>query len=202
MSREPWLVAVLLLAAATARAADPVPGAYCPLPEGDEPPECLQPATAEYGEFFRALEDPDLDEAGLEAVEAGLAARRLEALSSLAYGYLLISRRAATQENVDPAIVARLERWNAALGTAWAESEADPSFRDALRAAASDLEAKAPAVRLRCTDAEGNVGECESTAQVAAAMRDVHDRTGMRGALLQLMERIGTAWSSLWNEEG
>lgn len=186
---------VLALAAVAALAAGPTgkpnaPGSYCPLPEGDAPPVCLDPAQAQYSPFFQGLGAGQVDAASAAKVEADLRGeRRYEALSSLSYAYYLLSRRAAAGAEPDPEIRARLERWTALLGETWRANEADPRFRTALREAASDLERRAPALRLRCTDPDGRARECQSTAELVAAMTE-RDQIGVRGAIGRLFDRV------------
>jgi len=179
--------------APSARAADEpsAPGSYCALPEGDEPPACLEPATRRYPGFFGELRgEGEVSEDAAAAVEAGLAGEdRYAALSSLAYAYYLLSRRSAANPAVDPRLRERLERWNALLGRTYRASE-DEGFRRALRAAAGDLADRAPPVPVRCTDAQGRVVECESTRALARALGEARQRTGLRGALTDLVERI------------
>jgi hypothetical protein len=188
------LAAVAALAAGATGKPD-APGAYCPLPEGDAPPVCLDPAQAKYSPFFRGLTSGQVDPAAAAKVEADLAGgeRRYEALSSLAYAYYVTSRRAAASPDVDPETAARLERWTTLLGDTFQASESDPRFQAALREAAGDLERRAPAVSLSCTDAEGRVRECSSTAELVARMNDVRDQGGLRGRVARLLERwLGT----------
>ena len=192
--------AALALAAAAALAAAPAwaatsdkklaAGAYCPLPKGDEPPACLQGATESYGAFFAGLASGEMDEAAAAQVERDLASeQRYEALSSLSYAYYLLSRRAASPGGeVDPAVSERLQRWNAILGETYRAS-ADRRFRDALRTAAQDLSARAPAIPLVCTEADGTTRACTSTEAVVGAVADARDHTGVRGAVERLLER-------------
>lgn len=186
----------LALAAAAALAAgaagDPKnPGAYCPLPEGDAPPVCLQPAQQRYEGFFRELGSGELDPAVAGEVERDLhGERRYEALSALAYAYYTLSRRAAANPELDPLAAARLQRWNALLGEAWRGNASDPHFRGALREAAGDLERRAPPVTLRCTNPDGSVRECQSTAEVVAVMTDARDQVGLRGQIARLLDRL------------
>lgn len=186
------MIALAAVAALAAGAADKpdAPGSYCPLPEGDAPPVCLDPAQAEYSPFFRGLETGQLDPAAAGRVEADLRSeRRYQALSSLAYAYYLLSRRAAAGAEPDPEIRARLERWTDLFGETWRATEADPQFRSALREAATDLERRAPVLLLRCTDPDGRMRECKSTAELAAAMTD-RDQIGVRGAIGRLFDRV------------
>ena len=186
----------LLLAAAVALAAGEIgPGAYCPLPKPGETPGCLEPAKAEYGEFFQAVDTGEVDDARLGRVERELAGGAASgnaylALSSLAYGYYRLSERAARSKTADPVIAARLERWNALLGQASAVSESDGEFRTALRSAALDLQHNAPPVRIRCRDAAGESVECDSTDDVVRGIDRTASEVGIRGALERLLERI------------
>lgn len=193
MTRPPLVAALLLAAAASlgAKEGTPVAGSYCPLPQGDEPPECLEPATREYDAFFERLERGEIHEEASAEVERDLASGegRYEALSSLAFAYYLLSRRAAESEAEDPLIAERLERWNAVFRDAYRASQ-DQAFRGAVRQAAGDLEDRAPAVRIRCTDEEGRVTECDSTTAMLAALNERWDRTGVRGAIGRLLRRL------------
>lgn len=180
------LVAAALLGLGAA--GDPAaPGAYCPLPEGDEPPACLQDATESYGSFFAGLEAGGVPPDALARVEGDLGGdERYRALSSLSYAYYRLSQRAAETEQTDAAITARLERWNQLLGTAYATSD-DPAFRSALREAAGDLEEHAPDVPVRCGGDRGNETGCTSTEVMVASMMDTRDRTGLRGLVGRLL---------------
>lgn len=167
-----------------------VPGAYCPLPEGDEPPACLEPAAKDYERFFAGLEEGQMDDAALAEVERDLAgARRYEALSSIVFAYYVLSRRAAAGPSADPGVAARLERWNAMLGDTYRASD-DGRFRDAMRRAAGDLRTRAPAVPVRCGGARPGAAECSSTEAFAAAVAGARDRTGLRGALGRVLDRL------------
>jgi hypothetical protein len=166
------------------------PGSYCPLPEGDEPPACLQDATESYGGFFAGLEQGQVPPDALARVEDDLAGdERYRALSSLSYAYYVLSLRAAESEQVDAQTAERLEHWNQLLGTAYVTSD-DVAFRSALREAAGDLQERAPGVQVRCSDAEGNRTECTSTEVMLASMTDTRDRTGLRGLVGRLLESI------------
>jgi hypothetical protein len=59
-----------------------------------------------------------------------------------------------------------------------------------VREAVGDLQARAPAIPVRCTDADGNITQCQSTAAVAESITDVRDRTGLRGRLGRLIQRL------------
>jgi len=193
------LVALLALGAAVARADDvgpSEPGAYCPIPKPGDPPRCLEPAIAEYGEFFDAVEQGRLeDEQPLSRVEGELEAGTRSgaaylALSSLAYGYYRLSLRAAATPDVDPAIAARLERWNAILAQAYDAAGDDEAFRGAVREAALDLRRNAPPIGLVCRDARGAPVACDSTDAVLRGLDSTADDVGIRGGLERLLERI------------
>jgi hypothetical protein len=171
------------------------PGAYCPLPKRGETPRCLEPAIAEYGEFFSALEEEDVTEARLARLEGDLAAgaeteNAYLALSSLAYGYYRLSQRVAAAGDTDPRFLERLERWNALLALAYEASDEDTEFRQAVREAALDLQRNAPPVRLRCVGEQGETVECDSTDAVMRGIDAAANEVGIRGALERLLERI------------
>ena len=171
------------------------PGAYCPLPKKGETPQCLEPAIAEYGEFFSALEEQDVSESRLARPEGDVAAgaegdNAYLALSSLAYGYYRLSQRVATADEADPRFLARLERWNALLAVAYDASGDDTDFRQAIREAALDLQRNAPPVRLRCVDERGETIGCDSTDAVMRGIDAAANEVGFRGALERLLERI------------
>lgn len=189
-------VAAILAAAGAGRATEKVaPGSYCALPVKGETPKCLGAAMAEYGEFFTALGEEDVDAADLERVEHDLAAgggsqKAYLALSSLAYGYWRLSQRAAADPDADPAIAQRLEQWNAVLAMAYEASPDDPGFRSAVREAALDLSKRAPPVRLRCVDEQGETSECDSTDAVLRGLDAVAGEAGIGGGLQRLLERM------------
>jgi hypothetical protein len=168
------------------------PGSYCPLPEGDEPPACLNPAQEHYAEFFSGLREGVVDDSALAEVEGDLAGddleERYEALSALAYAYYVLSRRAVPGSG-DAALAVRLERWNTLMGDTY-RSSPDEQFRLALREAAQDLSRRSRPVPVRCADAKGNITQCQSTDAVQQAVADVRDRTGIRGAVSRLIQRI------------
>ena len=169
-------------------------GAYCPLPPPGQKPHCLEPAKARYGEFFAALESgtpAPADAARLEGdVAAGAASEQAYlALSSLAYGYWLLSERAAAAQ-ADPAVAERLERWNALLREAWAASPSDARYRAAVREAALDLHHRAPPVRVRCVAADGRAAECDSTEAVLRGIDATAGEVGLRGAVARLLARL------------
>jgi hypothetical protein len=165
------------------------PGAYCPLPEGDEPPACLQPATRDYKAFFSGLREGRVDDAALAEVEQDLAGEdRYQALSTLIYAYYVLSQRSVLGP-ADPELATRLEHWNALMGESYRGSE-DAGFRQAMREAVRDLQRRAPAVPVRCTDAKGNITRCQSTEAVGRAISDVRDRTGVRGAIARLLQKL------------
>lgn len=183
-----------VLALALLGADAPAPGAYCPLPEKGETPRCLDPAQAEYEAFFAALDEPEPADAALAEVEAEVArgasaGQPYLALSSLAYGYWRLTERATVLAGNDPRLVARLERWNALLAEAYAVSPDDARYREAVRAAALDLERRVD-FPLTCPDARGEPTECNSTETVLRAISQTSDRVGIRGALAQLWRRV------------
>jgi hypothetical protein len=199
LSRPALVLAALLalpLGASDVRGAGAnQPGAYCPLPKKGETPACLEPAIAEYGEFFSAIEEEDLSETSLARLEGDVAAgakadNAYLALSSLAYGYYRLSQRVAAAEGADPRFLARLEQWNALLAVAYEESGEDTEFRRAVREAALDLQRNAPPVRLRCVDERGETTECDSTDAVMRGIDAAANEVGIRGALERLLKRI------------
>ena len=199
LSRPALVLAALLalpLGAPDARGAGgDQPGAYCPLPKKGETPRCLEPAIAEYSEFFSALEEQDVNETRLARLEGDVAAgaeaeNAYLALSSLAYGYYRLSQRVAAVDDTDPRFLERLERWNALLAVAYEASADDTDFRQAIREAALDLQRNAPPVRLRCVDDQGETTECDSTDAVMRGIDAAANEVGFRGALQRLLERI------------
>jgi len=171
------------------------PGAYCPLPKKGETRRCLEPAIAEYSEFFSAIEENDVSETRLARLEGDVAAgagaeNAYLALSSLAYGYYRLSQRVAAADDADPRFLARLEQWNALLAVAYETSADDTEFRRAVREAALDLQRNAPPVRLRCVDERGETVECDSTDAVMRGIDTAASEVGIRGALERLFERI------------
>lgn len=188
MKRAAWLA---VAAASSLGLAGPEigPGAYCPLPEGDEPPACLNPAQEEYAEFFSGLREGTVDASALAEVESDLAGEdRYRALSTLAYAYYVLSRR-AVPGTANRALEERLERWNALMGDTYRASN-DQAFRLAMREAARDLSRRSRPVPVRCADAGGNITQCQSTDAVQQAVSDVRDRTGIRGAVSRLIQKI------------
>jgi hypothetical protein len=165
------------------------PGSYCPLPEGDEPPACLNPAKEDYAEFFSGLSEGSLDDSALAEVEGDLAGEdRYQALSTLAYAYYVLSER-AVPGSADADLAARLERWNTLMGDTYRSSD-DQAFRLAMREAAQDLSRRSRPVPVRCADAQGTITQCQSTDAVQQAVADVRDRTGIRGAVSRLIQKI------------
>ena len=176
-------VAALLPLATGATGDDPAkPGAYCPLPEPGEVPQCQAPARAEFGDFFEAVESGGVDDRQAQRLEAALAGGSSDeelylALSSLAYGYFRLAQRAAADPKARPELAARLDGWNRVLVDAYASSDANPEFQQAVRQAALDLADRAPPVS---TDG----GLLELIAQADGRS------SGMRGPLEGLVERI------------
>lgn len=187
--------ALSLLLLGAADASRPKPGDYCPLPELGEKPACLVGAQQEYAEFFSGLEGEGLSSAAASRLEADVArgaeaARPYEALSSLAYGYVTLARRAARSEQLDATTAQRLQRWNELLAAAFEASGTDPRFRDAVRTAALDIRHHAPPLGLSCLDAEGEPAKCDSTEAVLRGFGAARDRMGVRGQLGRLFERL------------
>jgi hypothetical protein len=191
-----WLLAGVLLAAGAQGAGEIRRGAYCPLPKPGEKPACLLPAKQAYGEFFSALDaSGDVGDTAAARLEADVAAgagseNAYLALSSLAYGYYRLSQQAAATPNDDPELVARLERWNALLSSAYASSAQDADFQDSVREAALDLRRRAPPVALSCLDASGARVSCDSTEAVLRDIDRLRDEVGVRGALSRLLGRF------------
>jgi len=190
------LLAGVLLAAGAQGAGEIRPGAYCPFPKPGEKPACMLPAKQAYGEFFAALDgNGDVDEAAAARLEADVAAgagseNAYLALSSLAYGYYRLSQQAAATPNDDPEVVARLERWNALLSSAYASSPQDAKFQASVREAALDLQRRAPPVELSCLDQSGARVRCDSTEAVLRDIDRLRDEVGVRGALSRLLGRF------------
>jgi hypothetical protein len=166
------------------------PGAYCPLPKEGEVPSCLSGAQETYEGFFLGVKEGELDDAAAEEVESAVRAGRVDALSSLSYGYFMLARAQAASETADPEDVARLERWNQLLADAYDDPNADPRYRASVREAAVDINANAPAVGLRCRDEQGNETRCDSTEAVIRAIDLRRQQTGLRGALSRLLGSI------------
>jgi len=188
------LCVVGLLAPGAGGAGPAAAGTYCPIPEPGETPGCLEPAKAEYSDFFQAVDAGRTDEARLARVEADVAsgagaAEGYLALSSLAYGYYQLSREAARTPNADPAIAARLERWNELLGRVYGADPGAEPWRKAVRAAALDLQRRAPPVELVCRDAGGEAIACSSTDAMLQSLEQTAGRVGYRGGLERVLER-------------
>jgi hypothetical protein len=191
------LVLMALVLPRAASGADEIgPGAYCPLPEKGEKPQCLAPAQQQYGGFFDALErspGPETDAQLLEVeseVERGAASEHAYlALTSLSYGYYRLAQQAAAQPGQDPAVLARLERWNAVLARAYAASPRDARYRSALRQAATDIDRHVD-VKLTCVDDQSEPVACDSTEHVLRGFNAESERSGIRGALQRLLERF------------
>ena len=148
-------------AIAHAAAGEVTPGAYCPFPKKGETPTCMEPAKQEYTDFFAAVDTgglADADAVRLEREVASGAAGKTPylAISSLSYGYYRLAQRAAESPGEDPAVVARLQRWNELLAAAYAISSDDPGYRKAVHDAAHDLQQRAPAIVLACADERGH----------------------------------------------
>lgn len=190
-----FAVALWLGAPLVAGASGPGAGSYCPFPEKGQKPQCLSGAEERYGDFYRGVESGTIDPSDAARVEADLAAggeaqRTYQALSSIAYGYYVLARRAAQSPTTDPALVARLERWNAVLAQAYHETPPDASLRAAVREAAEDLQRRAAPVTLTCKDERGRTQRCTSTEAVVRGMDDARDHSGVRGQIGRLVERL------------
>lgn len=171
------------------------PGAYCPFPEPGQAPTCMAPAQQEYPDFFTALDDGELSDADASALENEVAAGAAGkspylAISSLSYGYYRLAQRAAESPGEDPAVAARLQRWNELLSAAYDTSADDPNYRQAVRDAANDLKQRAPAVLLACADERGQTTECTSTESVIRGINRTQEAVGIRGALERLLDRM------------
>jgi len=187
--RAAWLAAGAL--ALLAASGDPSrPGAYCPLPKAGEVPQCLAGAQETYEGFFLGVKGGELDPADAERVEAAVRSGEVDALSSLSYGYFMLAKVQADAGSPNPALQARLERWNQLLTETWIQNEDDPRYREAVRAAAEDIHAHVPAQGLRCTDDQGQVTRCASTEAVIRAMDARRQETGLRGALARLLTAL------------
>ncbi len=186
------LAAAGLLWVAPARAAETIaPGSYCRLPEPGEEPECLEPSRRQYPGFFERLGSGEPSDADVAAVEADVAGgeRAYLALSSLAYGYHQLAQRAARSPGEDPSIVARLERWNALLASAYASTH-DEQYRAAIRSAAEDVRDRSAALELSCVDASGSSVPCRTTESVLRGIDQAGGEVGVRGALSRLLRRV------------
>jgi hypothetical protein len=171
------------------------PGVYCPFPQKGETPKCLEPAQDQYAKFFAALAGGDLSDEVTADLERDVASGAWSdtpylAISSLSYGYYQLAQRAAANPDEDPAVVARLQRWNELLVRAYDVSGDNPSYRAALREAALDLEQRAPHVTLQCIDDRGRITECNSTEAVLRGFNQTQEQVGIRGALGRLIHRI------------
>ena len=194
-------IAALLLAVLALTHSRPVsagggtePGAYCPLPEKGEVPQCMEPAQATYSSYFRALADgnlADADSAQLEqtVAEGAASEHAYLALSSLTYGYYQLARREAGRPEQDPEVALRLARWNTLLERAYAASGEDLAYRAAVHRAARELRERAP-IRLPCQDASGAPAACSSTEGVLRGLEAADERSGIRGALERLLHRF------------
>jgi len=173
----------------------PAAGSYCKLPEEGQAPACLQLAQHTYTEFFSGLAQNKLSDAEARRLETDVAQgakaeRPYEALSTLAYGYYRLARATSSQGSADPETLARLEHWNELLSKAYATSEKDPGYREAVREAALDVHRHTPPLGLRCTDQSGEPARCDSTEAVVRAMGEVRDTTGVRGEIGRLFDRL------------
>ena len=186
----------LALGASLAFGSDEIkPGAYCPFPQKGETPECLESARDQYAEFFTALARGELSDEDVAHLERDVASGPSSeapylAISSLSYGYYQLAMSAASNPDEDPAIVARLQRWNELLVQAYDMGADDPSYRAAVREAALDLERRGPPVTLSCVDERGRTSDCNSTESVLRGFNRVEEQVGIRGALDRLFQRM------------
>jgi hypothetical protein len=185
-------LAIAVPLVARAETGEVAPGAYCPFPKPGETPTCMEPAKQEYGEFFSAVDDGELSDDEAARVEAEVASGAAGdspylAISSLSYGYYRLAQQAAASPGADPAVAARLQRWNELLAAAYDTSADDPQYREAVEAAAQDLSERAPAVTLACADERGRSAECSSTEAVLRGFNRTQEAVGIRGALGRLL---------------
>jgi hypothetical protein len=203
VTRSLWLfrfgglagLAGALVGSPTGAAEGGAAGSYCPFPKQGETPQCLQPAVAKYAEFFNGLDDGEVSDAEATRLERDVASGAASrtpylAISSLSYGYYRLAKRAANNPNQDPAVVARLQRWNDLLAQAYEVSADDPRYRAAVREAATDLRDRAPRVQLQCLDERDVKVACTSTEVVLRGINRTQERVGLRGALENLIERF------------
>jgi hypothetical protein len=188
-------LSIALPSSALAGKGDVAPGAYCPFPEPGQAPTCMEPAQQEYSDFFTALDDGDISDADTERLESEVAAGAAGgapylAITSLSYGYYRLAQRAAQSPAADPAVAARLQRWNELLSAAYDTSADDPNYRKAVQEAASDLQRRAPAVVLACADEAGHTTQCNSTEAVLRGINRTEETVGIRGALERLLDRM------------
>jgi hypothetical protein len=172
----------------------PEVGAYCPLPKKGEAPVCLSPAKAEYGEFFAALESGNLSDANTAPIETDLRAgdatdRRVLALSSVSYGYYTLARQISEQDEADPRLLARLRHWNQLLLDTYGQSGVDPQLQAAVREAAVDLHAHAPAVGEMCPAGEPGT-QCDGADGLVRALAMIDSNAGVRTPLSRLVNRL------------
>ena len=185
------LSALALLTAAPGGAAEGARG-YCPIPEPGRTPSCLEPVRERYGDLLAEIERGDVDEGDSARLEEALAGDegRYEALSLVAYAYYVLSRRAASSPGQDPEVVRRLERFNALLRAAYRRHAPGDPFRTSVAEAIRDIQRRAPPVMLRCLDERGREQPCTSTESLARGLRDLRERSGIRGALSRLLARL------------
>lgn len=169
------------------------PGAYCPIPEPGEAPDCQTPARERYADFFEALESGRLDPAQTAQIERALADSGDEraaylALSSLTYGYYRLAHAASKQPRANHRLTARLVRWNELLTKVYGAESTSPALKQAVRRAAEDLAMRAPAVGVTCT--AGRVEDCEAARGLVGALAAVDERTSVRSPLSRVIERL------------
>jgi hypothetical protein len=190
------LISLCITTPTALAAGDVKPGAYCPFPKKGEKPSCMAPAQEEYGEFFTALDEgAELSDGDVSRLERDVASGAKSdtaylAISSLSYGYFRLAQQAAANPGEDPAVVARLQRWNQLLAEAYDVSAEDPSYRAAVHEAALDLQERAPAVELDCANERGETVGCYSTEVVLRGFNRAGEQAGIRGALDRLLNRM------------
>jgi hypothetical protein len=196
------LIARPMAAGASPASADhgpePQPGSYCPFPAKGEAAACMIPVQRRYGAFFEAVDRGDVTEMDADRLERDLAGGGVDegsylALSSLAYAYYRVAERAAASPTPATALVARLESWNGLLFSAYANSNPESHFREALRLAMADLYHRAPAVPSACEEPGADPASCKTTSRLLETLQqldDPADEHGVRGALSRLFGRI------------
>jgi len=170
------------------------PGAYCPLPEPGQKPQCLDPARKQYESVFAALDEGTVDDEDLEQLEADVAVgagseNAYLALNSITWVYYQLAQQAAAAPDADPVVVARLARLNQVLSTAYEASADSPQFQSAMLDAARDLQNRAPAVSVECIGEDGEPAECSATEALLRGYAAASGEIGIRGALQKLLER-------------
>ncbi len=197
LSYAVWVLALgLALAPIRALGAGGAKGAYCPLPEPGQTPQCLDPARKQYELVFEALDDGAINDEQLENLEADVADgagsdHAYLALNSITWVYYRIAQQAAAAPGGDPEVVARLDRLNRLLSSAYEASADSPQFQTAMLDAARDLQNRAPKVSIECLDEAGLPAECSATEALLRGYAAASSEIGIRGALQKLLERAG-----------